>query len=108
MKYQTPNEVPANSLANYNLSPKIFGPKSKASTMYLKQKNQVEEQASQPVNLISYNVPFIHYKAKKSPYTFVLFHANAEDIFDTEVFCLDLKEYLNVSIYAIEYAGYGL
>lgn len=56
-----------------------------------------------PEKMTTYNLPYLHIKKNKSPYTIVLFHANAEDIFDCEAFANDAGDFLNCTVYCPEY-----
>jgi hypothetical protein len=56
-----------------------------------------------PEKMTTYNLPYLQIKKKKSPYTIVLFHANAEDIFDCEAFANDAGDFLNCTVYCPEY-----
>ena len=53
-------------------------------------------------------IPCMFYKNPNSTNFLICFHGNAEDIFTTENYGLDLRAYLNMNVIIVEYPGYSL
>lgn len=62
------------------------------------------------VDTENYQLPYLYQPSSdpKNFYNIVVFHANAEDIFNCEAFCKELNQYFNFNVYCVEYPGYGL
>lgn len=55
-----------------------------------------------------YNIPVLYYPNPTTRMTLVYFHSNAEDITMLESLCEYIRDSLNCSVFAMEYAGYSL
>ena len=53
-------------------------------------------------------IPCMFYRNPNSTNFLICFHGNAEDIFTTENYGLDLRSYLNMNVIFVEYPGYSL
>lgn len=53
-------------------------------------------------------IPCMFYRNRDSSNFLICFHGNAEDIFSTESYALDLRSYLNMNVIFVEYPGYSL